>query len=190
MPPSRDKLVTSRGYTPFPYVVCLLLIIGFPLLVLAPCPDCYWNQLPFDENHVTAEDGSGRRTIVIQIERLGQYGWGEQTNTRIWNGAQQAINDWNGACDDWGNRTAYYFKLDQNAEHPDFIIKKGATNSGCAEVFGSGPPYIILLPENTAVSFSDAEIAGKIKHEMGHKIGAAQTDSCASIMNSASVELS
>src|SRR5256885_14959576 len=107
MLPSSDKPVAWRGNVLLAYLVCFLLIVSFPLLVLALCPDCYWNQLPFDENHVAAEDGSGRRTIVIQIETLGQYGWGEQTNTRIWNGTQEAMRDWNTAQDPWGNNTGY-----------------------------------------------------------------------------------
>jgi hypothetical protein len=167
-----------------------LAAIAMSLVCLAAlgqtnCPDCYFNQNPFDASHVAAEDGSGRRTITVRIETQGDAGWGAQTNARIWNGTQEAVDDWNAARDEYGNSTPYYFKLDQSATNPDYIIKKGNTASGCATMTGVFPPFTITLPPNTAdFPFTDAEIAGKIKHEIGHGAGAAQSDNCASIMNS------
>jgi hypothetical protein len=148
----------------FPFARLLVSIFAFTCLsVLAQtnCPDCYYNQLPFDTNHLAAEDGSGRRTITVRIETQGEHSWGEQTNSRIWNGASEAIRDWNTATDGYGHTTGYYFKLDQAATNADFIIKRVQTATGCSEIEGSSPPYVLKLPPNTAISFTDAEIAGR-----------------------------
>lgn len=178
MPLSRRSIILWTGVVAVG-LVCLIA------LGQANCPDCYFNQYPFDANHVAAEDGSGRRTITIRIETQGDGSWGEQTNARIWDGTQEAVRDWNAARDQYGNSTPYYFKLDQSATNADYIIKKGNTPSGCATITGIFPPYTITLPPNTAgSSFTDAEIGGKIKHEIGHGAGAAQNDNCDSIMNS------
>jgi hypothetical protein len=47
--------------------------------VFSECPDCYYNQTPFDENHVAAEGNSGRRTITIRISSS----WGVPPDTVI-----------------------------------------------------------------------------------------------------------
>ena len=108
------------------------VLVFFLLQALASasdCPDCYFNQSPFDSNHVAAEDGSGRRQITIRIETSGDYSWGEQTNFRIWNATETARTEWNTATDGYGHTTGYYFKLDQSATNPDFIIRRQSTES-------------------------------------------------------------
>lgn len=142
------------------------------------CPDCYFNQDPFDSSHAAAEDGSGRRQIIIQIDPS----WGATTNAAIYNGVVSARDDWNTATDGSGHTTGYYFKIDGNASNPDFIITQGTTPSGCAESSATGPPYIITLPPGTT-SLTAAEIMGKIKHEMAHGLGLADAADCFSIMN-------
>jgi hypothetical protein len=160
------------------FTLFFLAVFAYP-----NCPDCYYNQDPFDSNHVAAEDGSGRRTITVRIETSNATGWGAPTNSLIWNGTTAAVSDWNTQTDGNGNHTGYYLKMDQTANNADFIIVRGTTNSGCSETSAVGPPYIITLTGDT-INFSPEEIAGKIKHEMGHGFGEAQSNSCASIMNS------
>ncbi|MDX6443490.1 MAG: hypothetical protein QOH71_564 [Blastocatellia bacterium] len=148
--------------------------------VLSECPDCYYNQTPFDENHVAAEDNSGRRTITIKISSL----WGDPPDSAIMTATESAKNDWNSARDEYNNSTGYYLKIDPNATTPDFIITKGNTLSGCAETSYNGPPYTITLPPNTTpANFTATELAAKLKHELAHGLGANDDDTCSSIMN-------
>lgn len=176
MPLSRRSSILCVGFIAVVFV-CL------KALGQTNCPDCYFNQYPFDATHTAAEDGSGRRTVRIRIETQGTGSWGAQTNARIWNATNEAIRDWNTATDGYGNTTGYYFKLDQDsAATPDYIIKKGPAGQ-CTTITGIFPPFTITVSEDIWL-FTDAEIEGKLKHEVGHGAGAAQSDNCPSIMNS------
>src|SRR2546423_1052912 len=82
-----------------------LTLAALAIVCFSDCPDCYFNQFPFDSGHAAAEDGSGRRQVNIRIETSGDYSWGEQTNSRVWNATETARTDWNTATDDYGNTT-------------------------------------------------------------------------------------
>ena len=107
-------------------------------------------------NGPPAEDGSGRRQIVIKIDAS----WGTTTDAQIWNGTETARGEWNNATDQYGNTTGYYLKVDQNSSTPDILIKKGPTSDGCSQVT-LGTPKVITLPDNTT-SFSQEQIANSI----------------------------
>lgn len=129
-------------------------------------------------NGPAADDGSGRRQIVIKIDAS----WGTTTAAQIWDGTETARTEWNNATDQYGNKTGYYLKVDQNSSTPDILIKKGSTGSGCAEVTLGTSPKVITLPDNTT-SFSQEQINSKIKHEIAHPLGVANDNGCYSIAN-------
>lgn len=129
-------------------------------------------------NGPPADDGSGRRQLVIKIDAS----WGTTTNAQIWDGTTAAKDSWNSATDQYGNRTGYYLKLDQTSSTPDIVIKKGPTNSGCSEITLGTTPKVITLPDNTT-NFNQSQINSKIKHELAHPLGVANDNNCPSIAN-------
>ncbi|MFY9555057.1 MAG: hypothetical protein WAV20_25515 [Blastocatellia bacterium] len=181
---------------------CTLLVFVLLQNSYALCPECYSNFDPATQQigqigGPPAPDGSGRRVLKIRIDgswNVDDSGNAQAgTNGRIWNATNNqrcggcslpgAGEMWNNAVNG-PNHTGYYFDLDQGASSPDYVIKRETPSdpSACAEVSKAGPPYIIKLPPTTT-SFSDAEIIGRIAHEMGHRIGMTNDDSCTSIMN-------
>lgn len=119
-------------------LVLITICFGF-LLVFPLCPECFKNLAPM--NGPPAEDGSGRRQIVIKIDSS----WGSTTDAKIWNGTVDARQDWNTRTDGNNNTTGYFLKLDQTSPTPDILIKKGATSSGCAELDVSGSPKVYYV---------------------------------------------
>lgn len=145
-------------------------------------------------NGPASNETPSRRTISVQIDSS----WGTPTNNRIWNATcagtgtsgcpsgTSAISMWNNTTDSNGNKTGYFLDLQQGNSNPQIIIKQQNPNNpnACADVSPSGPPYIISLPASI-INLSDEEIMGRIAHEIGHPLGAANDDNCTSIMNSA-----
>jgi hypothetical protein len=152
--------------------------------VYAECPQCYTDVTPMG-GHGVAPDGSGRRVIKIRIDGSWDASPG-QTYPTIYNGVVAAINAWNTATDQYGNTTGYYFELSQNASDADIVVVKGDTTllTDCAEITRVGPPYTMTLPQYTK-DLDPAVISGRTKHEIGHPLGLANSDSCTSIMNKA-----
>lgn len=174
----------SRQLTSLTCKSALVFITSFVFVVVvwAVCPDCFKDVIPMS-GHGAAPDGSGRRVIQIRIDAS----WGAPTNAAIWNGAQNASNEWNNARDAQQNSTAYYLGVNQGAPTPDIIIRQGTPAQGaCAEISVGGPPYIMTLPASIA-NLSAEEIRGHVAHEIAHPLGLADANSpsCASIMNPA-----
>lgn len=172
--------VASRA-AQFLFLTILLLVSGKE--TWSNCPECFYDTTPL-VGHEAAEDGSGRRTIRIQIDSS----WGTTTNVRIWNQTEAARQMWNNARDPYGNSTAYYLKVEQNTSNPDYIIKQGSVPSGsCAVTNLNGPPFEITLP-GSILGLTDDEIRGRLGHEIAHPLGEVEAlaGSCSSIMNSSS----
>jgi hypothetical protein len=169
------------------------------------CPPCYYNQTPMTGGCcTTCPDGSNRRVIKVRIDGTWNTPGGG-TDPNIWNGVVGcpasagcnppqigALQRWNTAQDNSGNRTYYCFVIDQSAQNPDITISKGQPPSGACATFGSngwnplsGGPYTIIIPANNS-TFSQNTVAGRVAHEIGHTIGLGNCDSSTSIMNSAS----
>ena len=182
--------------------ICVLVLAASPRVTLAGCPECYKNFDPATQQvgqigGPPAPDGSGRRVLNIRID--GSWDVDAQgnstpgnTNSSIWNAVhgcagcpvEGAARRWNDATDPSGHRTGYYFQLNQGTSNPDFIIRRQSPSnpSACASVSKTGPPYYINLPPN-ATGFDADVIAGRIAHELGHRIGLVNDINCLSIMN-------
>lgn len=141
------------------------------------CPPCLKNIPPL-AGHGPAEDGSGRRTLIVFISST----WGVPTRTNVYNQTRNAIDDWNAAvdtsCTPPTQKTGYYFKLDQNASGiADIIITKDDTIGSCAlnssYLSHQRPDTIKLI--SVAAERPDNELKQIITHELGHSIGIANT---------------
>jgi hypothetical protein len=96
----------------------------------------------------------------------------------------QAVSRWNNATDQFGNKTGYYFVVDQNTSTPDIkIIKAAPTSGGYAEITPTHPHTMSLDPANATIALES--VTGRVAHEMGHTIGISNCDTSASIMNGA-----
>jgi hypothetical protein len=123
----------------------------------------------------------GRRIIKVQIDSSWNVSPG-QTNANIWNGVNQAVNRWNNATDQHGNKTGYYFIVDQTTSTPDIrIINQAPSSGGYAEQTASYPYIMSLDPANANIALES--VTGRVAHEMGHSIGISNCSSSSSIMN-------
>src|SRR5579883_3109428 len=75
--------------------------------------------------------GSGRRTINIYIDSTWDSSPGV-TNATVWNAVNAAANSWNSATDPYGNKTGYYFVVNQagGSGQADIIISRDNSLSG------------------------------------------------------------
>jgi hypothetical protein len=111
-------------------VIFLITGIGYP----QDCPPCKKNQNPLPGHGAAANIPScacpndNRRVILVTIGG----GWNVdpngnstpgQTNVHIWNAVTCAIAAWNTAQDQFGNKTGYYFVLDQNGQYGSTDVK-------------------------------------------------------------------
>jgi hypothetical protein len=174
------------------FILTGLLIFGICHTAFSGCPDCFFDMEPMDGPGSPA----GRRTISVKIDAS----WGTTTNARIWNATcsgtgtagcpagTSALSMWNNQRDSSGNYTGYYLDLQQNNSNPQITITQADPGAGnCSGVNPDGPPYVIRLPASI-LNFSDAEIMGRIAHEIGHPLGAANDENCPSIMNTSSAD--
>jgi predicted Zn-dependent protease len=131
-----------------------------------------------------------RRVISVAVDSSWEDPPGSgQTNNNIWNAVVGAINNWNNATDVNGNKTMYYFNLEQNNSNPDIKIHKGTPAGGAFADAGSGYPYTITLdPLNATIATTSAQ--GRVAHELGHEIGIgnASDPSCTNSIRSYAVE--
>jgi hypothetical protein len=145
------------------------------------CPGCYKDQQPFPGRYGPASATDPRRLVKIKIAsswNVDQAGNAtpSQTNPTIFN----AFNDqnsgsgpalWNNARDGSAT-TSVFFQLDQVAD-PDIIVKLGpVANGGCAQTDIAKKPMVLTLPLRAA-SWTPAQIALIVAHELGHTIGLA-----------------
>ena len=76
------------------------------------CPHCIKDEAVL-AGHGAAPDGSGRRIVNVYITSACDTSPGV-TDTKIFNGVQDAVNKWNNATDNSGNKTGYYFRIYQS----------------------------------------------------------------------------
>ncbi len=146
--------------------------------------------------HGPASPTDPRRILTVDIDASWKSFFGN-VNERISNATTCAIDLWNNAVDPYGNRTAYFFKLDlerQFGNTPDVTIFSGACSSGGG---GAGygcskfqpydqdgndiwsPSRLILSPNNVVLGGPrDSDICGRIAHELGHKLGIMNAGLC------------
>jgi hypothetical protein len=176
-------------------VVNLCLIFGNGIQAQS-CPRCFNNQTPMNAGGCSECPGGGcsacsecgsRRIIKIKIDST----WGAQTNDNVWNSVNDAAARWNAATDQFGNKTGYCFKVDQNASNPHITITKAAVSNGCAavDVTQNGGPYTVELPEGNA-NYSQEVVTDRVSHEFGHTIGLSNCEGSASIMNASGTHCS
>jgi hypothetical protein len=110
---------------------------------------CYSDMVPYD-GHGAASTlpsqlcstcaGDNRRVIVVRIDST----WGSTTNSNVWNGVTCAIDGWNNATDQYGNKTGYYFVLDQanltGVSTADITVTQNPNMAGFASDTGNTNP--------------------------------------------------
>jgi len=176
----------NTGLISYPraWVLCVVFSLLLVALVNAEdCPPCYKNQnLPNTSG--TAADG--RRIVNIKIDsswNVDNSGNPQaSTNTNIWNAVggcsgcippDGATGMWNSAQGTGGAGIMFNLQLNQQAQNPAIIIKRGTPASGgCASINLSPPggPYEVTLPLSTA-SMDLWAIVERVAHETGHAIG-------------------
>jgi hypothetical protein len=131
-------------------------------------------------------ENQNRRVVVVRIDTTASTGWGGQTPALIYNGVENAINQWNNATDSNGNRTGYYFVLDQGnatgVSTADITVRRNdadpyfSTNT-LNEPGSSARTNQINVnsrytdPNSPSSTISVADFGGSISHEIGHLIG-------------------
>lgn len=187
--------------------ILVLAATAFP----QTCPPCWKNSnpqsgrgparnLPADIYMPCNCSDDNRRVMTVYInsswnvDANGNSTPGH-TNENIWNAVNCALAEWNSAQDQFGNKTGYFFVLDQSHQFGDPVIKikKGRTSVGNFAVtswMGTAPnltdPVIELDPRNRNLNnnrFTPADLCGRVKHELGHIIGLADDVNCTSIMS-------
>jgi hypothetical protein len=119
------------------------------------------------------------------------------TNDNVWNAVNCALAAWNSAQDQFGNKTGYFFVLDQSHQFGDPVVKvkkQTPVAGNFAETAWSGTapnltdPLMRLDPRDRNLNnnrFTPTDLCGHVKHELGHVVGITDDVNCASIMNGA-----
>lgn len=128
----------------------VIIVLGLAALVFgtaeasAQCLQCASGWQP-PAGHGPASSTDPRRKINIFID------WGNPTPDKIWNAVVDAVNSWNNATDQYGEKTAYYFVIDQSksiANPPDLTIRN--MGSGTSVEFRSLAPGTYWVSANSA----------------------------------------
>ncbi|HEX9425309.1 MAG TPA: hypothetical protein VF899_18855 [Pyrinomonadaceae bacterium] len=108
--------------------------------------------------HGAGPDGSGRRVINIYIDSSWDVSPG-QTDPNIWNAVNSAANKWNQATDQYGNKTAFYFQVNQGGGtgQADYIIQKGTLSGSTAATDIFHYPYTVTLDYHLPVFKKQSE---------------------------------
>ena len=119
------------------------------------------------------------------------------TNDNVWNGVNCAIAAWNNAQDQSGNKTGYYFILDQAREismgDADITIQKHTIESGGGfaqtDPIGSLPNINMFIMKLAGKNkdlnnnqFRPEDLCGRVAHEIGHIVSLNDDTSCMTIM--------
>jgi hypothetical protein len=174
----------------FAVVVFVIVTAQLPLAQTNGCPDCIVDRAAMpghgaasgDPALVTGQNtwtgtpssSDSRRVITVRIDSSWESSPG-QTDSQIWNATVCGLVQWNTATDSSGNKTDYFFKLDQSDMSADITIIKGTVSGGFAEAYATnggiqGPPYTIKMHHNQGSSTA-ADLCGRIAHEVGHPSG-------------------
>lgn len=158
------------------------VVIGFSLAEAQTT--CVYDYVP-RAGRGPAPDGSGRRVITVNLH----YSWGAQAPDKIWNGTIEALRQFNEQTDQYGNKSPYYFELDQGHSkgYPaDITIVQTPLPEGiAADAPGSwtgGPAQVRIDPGIMDDFHNEWHVMGLIGHEIGHTSGLASGPSGGSIV--------
>jgi hypothetical protein len=95
-------------------LVIMTSLFGLPGTVIAQlCPPCAKDIAPLPGIHGAAPDG--RRNVNVYLDTSPPSGgWGNPPPQTLSDGLNQAINKWNDATDQYGNKTCYYLNRVSN----------------------------------------------------------------------------
>ena len=167
-----------------PLAVCLILFLK-AVAVKADCPNCYNNVEKLDgRGQVSATDH--RQQINLRIDNTWDIsGEPGHTSANIWDGITGAASAWNSQAG------SYFFNLNQtdNSVTDIRITRRALPAYECARSemreIGATNERVIILPPDAANWSADA-INCRVKHEMGHEQGLADSynaAACSSVMN-------
>ena len=183
------------------FLCCLSLLLLIPLVsaAYADCPKCYKDQQPLTALHGHSADGRVKILVGISVGG-GPDSWAHPPGTtiaqqKLAEAAGQGMGMWNGAIDDDGNKTNFFFDTirgTQPASSVDIVIVKspmrdsdGEPNPVAEMETGGRRPYKLFVREDMVDSMSASDLAGLFAHELGHRIGLENTDCAGTIMQRA-----
>ena len=147
--------------------------------------------------HGTSSDGRIKLIVGIVVGASAES-WAEPPGSnipdaRLANAAGQAMGMWNAATDADGKSNHYYFdsvKGTQPSSSVDVIIVKrptvnpstGRTNPEGQMETGGTRPFKLFVREDVLGKLSQEDLRGFIAHELGHRIGLADSECAGSLM--------
>ena len=96
----------------------------------------------------------------------------------------QAIYQWNGVTDQYGNKTCYFLQLTSSLSNADIKIEPtNSADGGCGDddANSGNHPETINITRSLASTYDQTHIAqlrGLIDHELGHTLGLAEGSGC------------
>jgi hypothetical protein len=152
-------------------IVFLLLVVE---VVTQTCPPCYQTR-----GHIVARNGygvDGRPIVNIYIDWSTMPNFTDSGRAVVTTAVENGMAAWNDAmnpavpADQWDHQIQYRFEPTFDPSKADFIVRKGSVVFGCIAIDTSVFPHVITFGENWLAS-SVEERAGRIKHELGHRLG-------------------
>lgn len=178
--------------------ILLLILISLHPTAYADCPDCYRDQQPLDPARGYSADGRVKIVVGIAVGNSADS-WANPPGTstpdpRLAAAAGQGMTMWNNATDSQGQKTNYYFDTvsgTQPVNNVDIVIVKrpflneeGQPNVEGEMETGGGRPFKLFIREDVIGRINDTNLAGFVAHELGHRIGLADTRCAGTLMQS------
>lgn len=160
-----------------PRLALIIPLVFFALVVevvTQTCPPCYK-----DRGHMVARNGfgvDGRQIVNIYIDWSTMPNFTESGRAAVVDAVEGGMAGWNDATnpavpsDQWDHRIQYRFEGTSDPSKADFIVRKGSVVFGCIAVDTSVFPHVITFGDNWLASSAE-ERSGRIKHELGHRLG-------------------
>jgi hypothetical protein len=154
-------------------ITATVVLLLFELAQSGECPPCYRDQAVL-QGHGPVSATDNRRRIIVANDVPGAV------NNKVTDGINGAAQKWNNARDTHSNPpnsyTTPYFVESGSFAQADFRVVSAPNTGPPARINLESYPHEIQIRSDVLANLSAADLAAMIAHEIGHRIGLANSN--------------